>query len=75
MNREGKGQPVALAGRVPVKVEGEIHRFDKLTLKGNGIARKKKWYEFYKRTIAIALEKNLNKDVKKILCVTKFNLD
>ena len=75
MNREGKGQPVALAGRVPVKVEGEIHRFDKLTLKGNGIARKKKWYEFYKRTIAIALEKNLNKDVKKVLCVTKFNLD
>ena len=75
MNREGKGQPVALAGRVPVKVEGEIHRFDKLTLKGNGIARKKKWYEFHKRTIAIALEENLNKDVKKILCVTKFNLD
>ena len=75
MNREGKGQPVALAGRVPVKVEGEIHRFDKLTLKGNGIARKKKWYEFHKRTIAIALEKNLNKDVKKVLCVTKFNLD
>ena len=75
MNREGKGQPVALAGRVPVKVEGEIHRFDKLTLKGNGIARKKKWYEFHKRTIAIALEENLNKDVKKVLCVTKFNLD
>ena len=75
MNKNEKGQPVALAGRVPVRVEGTIKRFDKLTLKGNGIARKKKWYEFFKRTIAISLEENNNEGIKKVLCVTKFNLD
>jgi hypothetical protein len=75
LNSKEKGQAVALAGRVPVKVEGEMHRFDKLTLRSNGIARKKKWYEFYKRTIAISLETNHKPEVKKILCVTKFNID
>ena len=75
LNSKEKGQPVALAGKVPVKVEGKINKFDKLILKGNGIARKKKWYEFYKRTIAISLEENNNEGIKKVLCVTKFNLD
>ena len=75
LNSKEKGQPVALAGRVPVKVEGRINKFDKLTLSSNGIARKKKWYEFYKRTIAISLETNHKPEVKKVLCVTKFNLD
>lgn len=76
LNDMESGLPVALAGRVPVMVEGQINKFDKLCLSDNaGVARKKKWYEFWKHTIAIALESNYRTEIKNVLCVTKFNLD
>lgn len=76
LNDTEGGLPVALCGRVPVMVEGQINKFDKLCLSNTaGIARKKKWYEFWKHTIAIALESNHKSEIKNVLCVTKFNLD
>lgn len=76
LNDMESGLPVALAGRVPVMIEGKINKFDKLCLsKTCGVARKKKWYEFWKHTIAIALESNYKTEIKNVLCVTKFNLD
>ena len=76
LNDTEGGLPVALCGRVPVMTEGKINKFDKLCLsKTCGVARKKKWYEFWKHTIAIALESNYKTEIKNVLCVTKFNLD
>lgn len=76
LNDTEGGLPVALCGRVPVMIEGKINKFDKLCLsKTCGVARKKKWYEFWKHTIAIALESNYKTEIKNVLCVTKFNLD
>ena len=76
LNDTEGGLPVALCGRVPVMVDGQINKFDKLCLSNiAGIARKKKWYEFWKHTIAIALESNHKSEIKNVLCVTKFNLD
>ena len=59
LNDTEGGLPVALCGRVPVMTEGRIN----------------KWYEFWKHTIAIALESNYKTEIKNVLCVTKFNLD
>ena len=76
MNRESRGIPVALAGRVPVRIIGKVSKFDKICIsETEGVGRKKKWYEFFKKTIAISLESKDNEDAKLVLCVTKFNLD
>lgn len=49
---------IALTGTVPVKVVGKVKKFDRLVAskKFPGYARKRKWYEFWKKPIAIALE-------------------
>ena len=76
LNDAEGGLPVALCGRVPVMIEGKINKFDKLCLsKTCGVARKKKWYEFWKHTIASALESKYETEIKDVLCVTKCNLD
>lgn len=75
LNNEDRGIPVALAGRVDILVDGPVKKFDRLCLSNQeGFARKKKWYEFYKKTIAIALEDS-KENVNEVLCVTKFNVD
>ena len=49
---------IALTGTVPVKVVDKVRKFDRLVAskKYPGYARKRRWYEFWKRPIAIALE-------------------
>ena len=61
---------IALVGRVPVKVVGVVRKFDKLVTDfvNKGSARARKWYEFWKRPIGIALNENHNGMVD---CVTK----
>ena len=61
---------IALVGRVPVKVVGVVRKFDKLVTDfvNKGYARARKWYEFWKRPIGIALNDNHNGMVD---CVTK----
>lgn len=65
--------PVALAGRVPVKVVGPICKFDRLMLDTNnpGCAI---LASDGTDPIAVALESSSEADVKLVLCATHFNL-
>ena len=66
---------IALTGTVPVKVIGKVRKFDRLVAssKHRGYARRKRWYEFYKKPIAIAME-NSEPFVDLISCVTKLEV-
>lgn len=69
LNTELDGLPVALSGRLPVKVIGKIKKGDKLTPYKNGLAKKAKWYD--RVIIGFALESSNNKDIKNIECYVK----
>lgn len=72
LNKNERGQAVALAGKTKVRVLGKVNKFDKLILSNTpGIARVKKWNDFGKKVIAIALETNQDTDEKLIMSVTK----
>ena len=74
-NMKDEGQAIALVGRVPVRVIGKVNKFDKLVLSEiPGVARKKKWYEIWKPTIARALESKTTEDEGLILTMIKFTL-
>lgn len=49
---------IALVGTVPVKTVGGVKKFDRLIADKEcpGCARRRKWWEFWKKPIAIALE-------------------
>lgn len=49
---------IALTGTVPVRIVDKVRKFDRLVASRQypGYARKKKWWEFWKKPIAIALE-------------------
>lgn len=49
---------IALVGTVPVRISEGVRKFDKLVADNRcpGLARRRRWYEFWKRPIAIALE-------------------
>ena len=49
---------IALIGTVPVKIVGKVKKFDRLVASSTypGYARAKKWYDFFKKPIAVALE-------------------
>lgn len=61
---------VALSGIVPVKIVEPVKKFDKLvpSYRYPGKARRKRWYDLFKETIAIALDDSNEESVK---CVTK----
>lgn len=68
--------PVAIAGRVPVRVLGRVRKFDNLTLSEiDGVA---KVYnpdmDLGKPIIAKSLENKLENSESLVLCVTNFNL-
>ena len=66
---------VALVGKVPVKVRGPVRKFDKIVLSrtdpGIGVVYN---YAPFNEVIARALEENLDKEEKLVMCATKFNL-
>lgn len=69
--QEGKTMVgIALVGTVPVKVVGVVRKFDKLVAdkKNLGSARTRKWYEFWRKPIGIAMNGNHNGMVE---CVTR----
>lgn len=75
LNSESKGLPVALAGKVKIRTIGKVNKFDKLVLSNTpGVARARKWYDVFKKTIAIALETNTTEAQKLVCGVTKFIL-
>ena len=61
---------IALTGTVPVKIVGKVRRFDRLVpdRKYRGSARRRRWYDFFKKTVGIALENGFGGTVK---CMTK----
>ena len=65
---------IALSGTVPVKVVGEVKRFDKLvpSKKYKGFARRKRWLlDMFKRPIGIATESHAGCGSALIQCVTR----
>ena len=70
MNAGGEGLPIALAGRVPVRITGEVKKGDFIVPAGNGVARKGEPSELSFK-IGIALDTNLQKDEKLVECVIK----
>lgn len=62
---------IALVGTVPVNVcESDIRKFDKLvpSTKFKGYARRRRWYDFFKKTIGIALS---DAEGGQVQCMTK----
>ena len=66
---------VVFAGKVPVKVNGVVHKFDKLILdsKNPGCAIVRKWYQWFKKPIAIALTEKSLTSIGLVYCVTKLS--
>ena len=66
---------IALSGRIPVRVEGPVHKFDKIILSGNGIAiAVDKDANMCYNVIGRALEENLEEGTKLVECVVKLEL-
>ena len=75
--KELKGQKIALVGRVPVRVIGQINKFDKLTTSYvPGIAKKKTWLDtlLLKPTIGVALKTNTNENEKLVESAVKIKI-
>lgn len=71
LNHLEDGLPIALSGKVPVRIIGKVNKFDKIVLSNiPGIGRVKQNDE---QVIAIALEENYNEDEKLVMCVTKLS--
>ena len=71
---DGINCPIALAGKIPVKVIGPIRKFDKIVLSdipGIGIRCNT---NNQKQIIARSLEDNDDSNIKLVNCVTKFSL-
>ena len=67
---------IALSGRIPVRVEGPVHKFDKIILSGNNgvaVAVDKNTDVCY-NVIGRALEENLEEGEKLVECVVKLEL-
>ena len=78
LNSQDKGDGktvvgIALTGTVPVKVIGNVRKFDKLVPSYDvpGYARSRHWYDFFKKTIGIALQDSEGKGV--VNCITRMN--
>ena len=66
MNSTGKGQPIALKGRVKVRVNGHIVKGDELIADNNGTARRVD-ANFKDKVFAIALEDNADTNAENLI--------
>jgi len=64
MNAEAEGQAIALKGRVPVRIVGEVHKGQKVYAYNNGCASTTS----NAHLVGIALESNINTDEKLVEC-------
>ncbi len=73
MNSEGKGQPIALAGRVKVRVLGKVKKFEKIYLsQTDGIGTTTGLLG--ETPIGRALEDKISEDEGLVLCAVHFNI-
>ena len=70
MNSEGEGLPIALTGKVPVRVVGEVRKGDYIVPAGDGLARKGELGEAVAK-IGIALKTDLHANEKLVECIIK----
>lgn len=70
MNSGSEGKPVALTGKVPVRVLGAINKGDFVVPAGDGLARKGEPHELVFK-FGVALETNLQGDEKLVKCIIK----
>jgi len=70
MNSSSEGLPIALTGKVPVRIIGSISKGDFIVSAGNGLARKGHKLELLYK-IGIALESNLVDEEKLVTCIIK----
>ena len=69
MNSQGKGQPIALKGRVKVRVKGFVAKGDELIADNQGLATRVD-ANFKDKVFAIALQGNENTDTENLIeCV------
>ena len=71
LNSESKGQPIALIGKTKVRVVGIVDKGDKLMLYKDGVAKVKRWYNFFKKTIGVTLESNMKSEEKLVMSVVQ----
>lgn len=74
MNAEGNGQPIALAGRVKVRVMGPVKKHDAIVLNEMAPGVGKVQENVSEPIIARALEDNDFTGEKLVLCVVRFSL-
>lgn len=74
MNAEGNGQPIALAGRVKVRVMGPVKKHDAIVLNEMAPGVGKVQENVSEPIIARALEDNDFAGEKLVLCVVRFSL-
>ena len=71
LNAKSKGQPIALIGKTKVRVIGIVDKGDKLVLYKDGVARTRRWYDIFKKTIGITLEANIKPEEKLVMSVVQ----
>ena len=74
MNAEGEGQPIALVGRVKVRILGPVKKHDAIVLNDMAPGVGKVQENASETIIARALEDNNFVGEKLVLCVVKFSL-
>ena len=74
MNAEGVGQPIALAGRVKVRVLGKVKKHDAIVLNEMAPGIGKVQENASEVIVARALEDNDFVGEKLVLCVVRFSL-
>lgn len=70
MNSTSSGLPIALTGKVPVRVIGGVRKGDFLIPAGNGVARKGEPSEISFK-FAVSLETSLQEEEKLVECIVK----
>jgi hypothetical protein len=71
MNKDEQGLPIALTGKVPVRLIGAVKKSDVIVPAGEGCARAAKDPSEYPFKMGCAIEENLDAGEKLVMCIVK----
>ena len=71
MNRDEQGLPIALTGKVPVRILGAIKKSDVIVPAGEGMARAIKDPSEMPFKMGCAVEENLDAGEKLVMCIIR----